>query len=206
MSLRRITRGDPIIDVADMKTHLRVEHDDDDAYIEALTQAATEHLDGYNNILGRALAPQTWELTLDEFPPSEIAIAVLPLVSVESITYDDEDGNEQTVDEADYFVDNAGTEFGWIIPVEDFEWPATLGAANSVRIRFIAGYVDIEQGGSGSASGDMVSGVPTPIQMAIKLLVAHWYENREAVHVGSSPAEMPLAVQALIQPYKRWPV
>lgn len=192
MTLRLITRGDPIIEVAEMKRHLRVEHDDDDADIEALTQAATDYLDGYNNILGRALASQTWELTLDEFPSSEISIQVLPLISVESVKYDDEDGVEQTVDADDYFVDNAGTEFGWIVPTEDFDWPATLDGINAVRIRFVAGYAD----------------VPTPIQHAIKMLVAHWYENREAVvrGAGNAPAEVPLAVEALIRPYKRWPV
>ena len=35
-------------------------------------------------------------------------------------------------------------------------------------------------------------------QMAVKLLVGHWYENRETVALGASPQSMPFAVDALV--------
>jgi hypothetical protein len=35
-------------------------------------------------------------------------------------------------------------------------------------------------------------------QMLVKLLAAHWYEHREAVAVGTTAVEMPMAVGALI--------
>lgn len=40
------------------------------------------------------------------------------------------------------------------------------------------------------------------LRMAMLMLVAHWYENREAVIVGSISSAIPLAVESLIQPYR----
>jgi len=34
------------------------------------------------------------------------------------------------------------------------------------------------------------------------LLVGHWYSNREAVNIGNITSEVPLAVEALLQPYR----
>lgn len=41
------------------------------------------------------------------------------------------------------------------------------------------------------------------IKVAIMMLVAHWYDNREVVSVGSAPAVMPLAYEMLIKPYRK---
>lgn len=41
------------------------------------------------------------------------------------------------------------------------------------------------------------------IDQACLLLIGHWYANREAVVIGTITAEVPLAVQALLQPYRR---
>lgn len=40
------------------------------------------------------------------------------------------------------------------------------------------------------------------LEQAQLLLIGHWYENREAVVVGSSVAELPFAVEALAGPYR----
>lgn len=40
------------------------------------------------------------------------------------------------------------------------------------------------------------------IRSAILLMVGHWYENREAVIVGTSASELPLAVERLLHPYR----
>jgi hypothetical protein len=42
----------------------------------------------------------------------------------------------------------------------------------------------------------------TVIAQAALLLIGHWYANREAV--GKDGGEMPLAVQWLLMPIKRW--
>ncbi len=67
--------ADPV-SLAETKTHLRVAHGEDDAYIGLLISAATQYLDGYDGILRRALVTQTWETDADR----------LPLAPVQSVT------------------------------------------------------------------------------------------------------------------------
>ncbi|MGX7356231.1 head-tail connector protein [Citrobacter sp. ESY80] len=40
------------------------------------------------------------------------------------------------------------------------------------------------------------------VKAAMLLLIGHWYANRESVAVGQTVAEVPLAVEALLQPYR----
>ena len=71
---------------------------------------------------------------------------------------------------------------------------ATLRRYNAVEIAFTCGY--------GAAAGN----VPEPLRQAIKLLAAHWYENRVAVGEASQLKfeELPLGVQYLLAPYRLW--
>ena len=41
---------------------------------------------------------------------------------------------------------------------------------------------------------------------AMLLLIGHWFENREAVVIGSITAELPMAVEALIGPYRHYQI
>jgi len=50
------------VELAAMKAHLRVAHDDDDADIEAKQAGAVAMLDGYGGILGRCIMPQEWAI------------------------------------------------------------------------------------------------------------------------------------------------
>ncbi|MCV2877604.1 head-tail connector protein [Sedimentimonas flavescens] len=47
------------------KKHCRVDHDDEDELISSLIAAAVAHLDGWRGVLGRAIMPQTWSITVD---------------------------------------------------------------------------------------------------------------------------------------------
>ncbi|MCW2485942.1 phage gp6-like head-tail connector protein [Candidatus Symbiopectobacterium sp. NZEC127] len=40
------------------------------------------------------------------------------------------------------------------------------------------------------------------VQVAMLLLIGHWYENREAVVIGLSVQPLPFAVESLLQPYR----
>ena len=50
--------------------------------------------------------------------------------------------------------------------------------------------------------GDAAADVPTPLRLAIRLLVAHWYENRGIVASGSGASTQPAGVAELIAPYR----
>jgi uncharacterized phiE125 gp8 family phage protein len=182
------------------KAQLRVTTSDQDDKITGYIQAATDYIEGEWGFLGRALVTQTWRLTLDSFPSTgttyltymgyywgdlatgysggtlgQIKIPLPPLQSVAQIAYDDGNGDEQIVDPAAYFVDNA-SEPGWITPVANKPWPATLSAINTVRIDFVAGYDP-----DSSSPPDLTRKIPSNIKQAILLMVSNWMENAEGV-------------------------
>ena len=177
------------VDLDEVKAHLRVDFSDDDPLITALIDAATSYLDGWTGILGRAMITQTWELALDDFPADAIYLPLGPLQSVASITYIDATGLPQTVPSVNYYVDTKSLD-GWVVPNADTPWPETMYAPNVVTVRFVCGYGD-------------APAVPQAIKQAMLLLIGHWYENREGSIVGTSVAELPLAVSALLAPFRR---
>jgi uncharacterized phiE125 gp8 family phage protein len=185
MALKLIApAAQPIVSLEDMKAHLRVDHADDDPLIEGLVKAATSYFDGWSGILGRALIAQTWELTLDSFPPREMKLPIGPLISVTSVMYDNGDGVEQTLDPAGFDVDKA-SEPGWVLPVNG--WPATAKAINAVRVRFIAGF------------GEQATDVPEAVRLAIKLHVQTNYDQMDSV--VREPYQR--AIDALVAPFRR---
>ena len=55
---------------------------------------------------------------------------------------------------------------------------------------------------SPAATATRATNVPEPLRQAIRLLVAHWYENRGIVAAGGEVAVLPQSVAALIAPYR----
>lgn len=192
MALRRISEPEQEpFTLDEVKAHLRVSHADEDAVITLLIRAVRRAAEEW---LGRALVEQTFELVLDAFPCREIRMPRPPLLTIESIKYDDADGNEQTLDVADYDVDTA-SQPGWVVPTDT--WPSTITAINAVRIRFTAGYA-----ASGDSPTDLASGVYEDIKAGMLLLLAHYYANKEAVLVGQGAVALPMGVEWLWQPYR----
>lgn len=75
----------PPVTLDEVKAHLRVDHSEEDAEIAVLLTAAVGHLDGWRGILGRAIMPQTWRVTV----PSSGSY-VLPMPDVTNATMNGE--------------------------------------------------------------------------------------------------------------------
>lgn len=202
MNLVRVTPPPVLpVTVAEAKAQTRIGHDEDDALVERLIRAATDHLDGSAGVLGRALVDQTWDMTLDGFPAgagkaARIALPLPPLLAVVSISYTDAAGEAQTVDLDDVGVTGLrGYAVASVYPLD--RWPDTKRGSD-VTIRFRAGFPHDED----ASPADYAESVPEALRHAILLLAAHWEANREAVVVGSITATMPLAVHALIAPWR----
>lgn len=89
----------------------------------------------------------------------------------------------------DYFVDGS-----LIWPNSTFTWPAPW-LVSSTSQRFMAIY---QAGYTVDPLDPDVWLAPADIQQAVKLLVGHWFENRESVVVGETAQEIPLSVQMLV--------
>lgn len=201
--------GDEPVSLTDAKDHLRVTSTAEDAYIEALITAARQHIE---EITRRALITQTWEFNLDDFPLSKLVDmpwseylefrnrAILlprpPLQSVTSVQYVDSDGSTQTLASSIYRVDTK-SEPARLTEAEGETWPTTDHVTNAVTITYVAGYQP-----DNSSPPDEAANVPQPIKHAMKLLIGHWYENREQVNVGNIVTPMPSAAHALLAPYR----
>lgn len=157
----------------------------DITYIEELADAAVALVE---RKIGRALLTQTWTLFLDKFP-AVIHVPMPPLQSVTSVKYYDSDGILRTLAAAAYRVTRAGAWRAEIAPVYGESWPSTRAMSDAIEVEFITGY------------GATMATVPGPIRQAIRELVAHWYENRQAVAFATA-SEVPLTVAELLQPYK----
>ena len=135
------TIQEPVVEpvtLQEVKDHLRVVHDEEDAIIRSYMQAARRYAE--TTFCWRAFMPQTLELVLDSFPPNAIKIPRPPLQEVTSIIYTDKGGTEHTVDPGDYIVDT-DSEPGRIVPAYGERWPADiLYPVSAVRVRYRAGY------------------------------------------------------------------
>ena len=169
------------VTTAEAKLHLRVDHGDEDAYIDTLVATARQQIEA---ITRRALVNTTFELKLDAFP-TEIRPPRSPLSSVSSITYVDTDGATQTLSASVYSVDT-DTEPGRISLAFEQSWPDIREQNNAVVITFVAGY--------GSAATD----VPAALRETVKLLTAHYYEFRTPVIAGTTAVKIPLHIESLI--------
>lgn len=187
MSLQQITA--PLIEpvsLDDTKAHLRVDGTDEDALISSLILTSRLHIEA---ALGLALITQSWRLLLDRWPKEgEVRIPLRPLQSISEVRTYNAAGASEVLATERYMVDAAANP-GRLVPVGP-GWPLPGRAANGIEIGFIAGY--------GDTDGD----VPAPIRQALLLLVAHWYEHRDPVEIGTAAAAIPAAVSRLLKPYR----
>lgn len=172
------------VTLSELRDHLRIDGGMDDSELTVLGKAARLNIEHQQK---RQHITATYEYALDAFPASDtIVMPVPPLITVTSISYEDLTGTTQTFAASKYQVEITG-ERGSITLEPNESWPDTeSGRRNAVTITFTAGY--------GTAGSD----VPESTRLAIMMLVAHWFENREPVLTGASIAEFPLHIENLI--------
>jgi uncharacterized phiE125 gp8 family phage protein len=161
-----------------------------DSLLYGYISAATSRAEAFCSM---ALIERTMRLTLDAFDYTKkrIPINVYPVISVDSIKYDDADGVEQTWDASNYDV-NAGSRYPFVYVTGDY--PVTASdLPNKVRIAFTAGY--------SGASADL-SIIPADIKLAILLMVYEMWQNRGESIVGTSYASTKYGMESLLAPYR----
>lgn len=140
---------DDVVTVGELRAQLREESNDQDDMLQSMIDQAVSLLDpATGGNLGRALRPQTWELQLDRFPCGQIDLPYPPLITLDSVKYDDQSGIEQTlVDGTDFrMFGQAGVYKTFITPHYNGRWPIARCDVSSVRIRFTSGYDPADDG------------------------------------------------------------
>lgn len=175
------------LSIDEAKLHLREDSTSQDTLIQSLIIASRDFAERFTR---RALAKQTWRLSIDEFPCNGvIRLPMPPLLAVSSVKYTDTSGAEVTLDPTKYVVDLASLP-GKIDRAYLATWPITRRQPNAVRIEFDCGY------------SESPAAIPEGIKAAMKLLIGTWYENRESVNVGNIVTKIPHAVESLLWMYR----
>jgi len=181
------------VTVEEMRNHVKAVDPLEDDWIRSAIRGARQLVEQHTR---RQLITKQWGVSYDHFPyaAGSINLPLPPLQSVDAVEYRASDGTwttsiDTSSDSTSVTVDVA-REPGRLSPVWNGYWPATRQDDNAVLIKMTAGY------------GDNYRSVPEPLRQAIKMLVAHWFDARETVVVGTISKEVEFGFRALCGAYR----
>jgi uncharacterized phiE125 gp8 family phage protein len=174
------------LSLAEARSFLRVEHDGDDDVIAALVSGARIHVEAATR---RALISQTWRHVRDAWPADgRLKLLPAPLRTVVAARVYDAAGVAQAIDTQAFVIDTSAAP--GVIAFAPWSLAPPGRAVAGIEIDVEAGY------------GAVATAVPDALRHAVRLLVAHWYENRGLTAAGQTVAVLPASVAALIAPYR----
>lgn len=121
--------------LSEVRAHLRIDGSLEDTQLAAFLAAARVAVEADT---GRALMCQQWSWSHYAFP-EVIELPVGPVIQLVDIRYRDAAGDIQTLISSAYQVDTL-TYPARIYPAYGTLWPVVRGDANSVQVRYYAGY------------------------------------------------------------------
>jgi uncharacterized phiE125 gp8 family phage protein len=175
------------VSLQEAKAHCRIDGDAEDTLLASLILAARLHVE---RALDLALITQSWSLYLDRWPDGPaVELPLAPVAGVTAVRLYSPTDSFVTLDPALFVLDLASKR-ARLVRRDAQSWPLPGRSANGIEIAFTAGY------------GAAADAVPMPVRLAIKMLVAHWYEAREPVSFAETPSTVPASVTSLLHPYR----
>lgn len=158
---------DEQITLAEAKAHLRVDANDEDAYIYALISVARDEAEA---VCGRRFGAQSWKLYFDRF--ERIKLHGCGQVSSATLYWRDQNGTWQALDASQYEIVKAVPAYAFY--KDDFNVPTTGDYAEIVRI-------DVSCGET----------APRGVKQWMLLRISSLYEQREDMVVGAGITSNP---------------
>lgn len=174
-----------LVTLAEAKDHLEIDHSDKDTYITSLVAAASQMIDGAEGMVGKPVGQQTVTYSIKDAPSNDIYLPIFPVKSITSISYIDTDGNSQSIGTSDFRL-IGNEDYAVIETVDGYEWPSVFDRQDAITFTLLCGF-DV---------------VPDALKHACLMLVAHWFENREAAGEQSIRG-IDFAVDALVNRYRK---
>lgn len=156
--------------LAETKAYLRVDSSADDTLINRLITGARQAAELY---LKASLITQSWQLSYDDYAPSEITLRRLPVQSITHVKTYTRDMTPSVLSAANYTL-NAAKD---ILRIDQ------ILVAHRVEVQYVAGFGD-------------ASAVPAPIKQGMLTHIAAMYDNR------AESLEMPNSARALYDFYR----
>ena len=177
----------PIL-VTDVKKQLIINTDEDDSYLEGLILAATAKLekDSRNLLIQRSLIQNTDRIEGTSLDYSNV-------ISIDKIQYYNTDGTIVDYDSSSYYLDEYSNR------LELTSKYSLIAISNTSKRPFIITYTAGFINRNANATLERAK-VPADLMHALKLLVAHYYENREASS-QSKLNELPLGYCDIVNSY-----
>ena len=185
------TATDDAITLEEIKDHLRIERGEtiDDEYLERLRDVATEHV---QDLTGLKLITSVWYSYRNDWPDNDhFDLPFAPLQSVAStgITYTPSSGGSLKFSSTEWQQDSVSIPPRVVLRYDD-DWPSEqLDINNPIRVKATYGY---------TTSGK----IPASLKHAMLLMIGNWFEHRESIVMGVSPAEIPRYIMSMIDRYK----
>lgn len=159
-----VSGGAAALSAAEAKTHARISTSAEDTLIGNYCLAAQRWIERETSL---SLSTAVWRLTLPDFPHDDrIEIPRGPLVNVLSVAYVDTAGDAQTMDSGDLLAWTNRMP-GHVQLSPDAAWPSTA-PGSEITIDVTVGYATL----------------PDLWQLALRVLVATWYQQREDYQSG----------------------
>ena len=171
--------GEGIVPLADMKAHLNVTEDDDDALIQVYRDAAVDMVERYCGVRLGECEGLEWRR---ESLASPVRLGVWPVTAITAIGWLNDTGTDVTGAAADWRIvrrDEIALKPGRTLPT---------GIAAGVVVTFNAGFTAANR--------------PAALVQAVKLFAAHLFLHREAVISGKISGEIPLGFRMLCGQYR----
>jgi uncharacterized phiE125 gp8 family phage protein len=171
--------------LAEVRAHLRLDTEDEDALLVSLITVAREHLERET---GLVLAGRAFRLCLDTWPGDGIlTIARGPVRQVTDVTVYGGAGEPSAVDLDGHLLDGEARQARlWLR-----DMPAPGRVLNGIEVDFVAGF------------GESGVEVPETLKRAMLLHIAAMFACRGVVPADAQPAVVPPGYDRLVAPFCR---
>ena len=173
------------ISLAEMKAYLRLDGTDEDDLVSALIVAARVSVELRTR---SCLISQNWRYALSAWPAERrVGLPLHPVIMVDAVTVSTSEGEQATLASELIQLEADGDRSLLVISAAA---PDPAGLPPRIEVDFTCGY------------GPDPESVPEPLRLAIRRLVAYWFEHRGDER-RPGQASVPSDVVALTAPFTR---
>ncbi len=150
------------LDLADVKTYLRIDHSSDDGLLGSTIAAVREVCE---TTTGLSLINRSYNLFLDVWNSDVLPLPKSPVAEVSAINVYASDDTASTYDASNYYLDNKEIN-ARIVVKRGSVTPLAGREVNGIEVKYTAGF--------GATAND----IPDLLKQGMMQLVAHLYEHR----------------------------
>lgn len=169
------------ITYATAKDWLRLNDDTEQDIVTYLITAVRLVMEGQT---WRPMTSQQWTMSLDKWELNTLILNInkAPLQSVDSVTYYDTNNALQTLGTTEWEADINGNPARFRLKTV----PSVYDRMGALNINFTCGYVTL----------------PEDLKQAMRMILGHFYENRQTVVTGTQVNEIPMSAQWILERYR----